>query len=336
MVSISIVVPTYNRRDRLQRVISALEVQTYPIQDYELIVVSDGSQDGTEQLLNDLETPLRLIPVCQGNQGAAVARNTGWQRAAGDIILFLDDDVVPAPDLLAEHARFHSKYESDIVVMGPMLTPPGFKMSPWVRWEQEMLEKQYADMTAGRWEPTARQFYTGNTSLSRKHLEATHGFDPSFRRAEDVELAFRLNARGVKFIFNPDAVGWHYAERSYEAWLQIPYAYGKNDVTFAAHKGQIWLPSAVFKEYLSRHTLIRSVTELCLDRPHLSRIVQSVSKWVMNFADTLEAKNVSRYACSVIFNLRYYQGFSDTWGGRKLFFDGVHQASLELIEESHA
>ena len=78
------------------------------------------------------------------------------------------------------------------VVMGPMLTPNDFAMPAWVAWEQAMLMKQYDDMNAGNWQPTARQFYTGNTSLARQHLIQTGGFDTSFRRGEDVELAYRL------------------------------------------------------------------------------------------------------------------------------------------------
>ena len=75
-----------------------------------------------------------------------------------------------------------------MVVIGPMLNPLNYKMSPWVRWEQDQLAKQYHAMNMGSWEPTARQFYTGNTSLERTWLIDSGGFDPSFRHAEDVEF----------------------------------------------------------------------------------------------------------------------------------------------------
>ena len=166
----SIVIPTYNRLGSLKRVLSGLEQQTrVNLSDLEVIVISDGSTDGTDAFLQTFVTPLRLIPVLQKNAGAAAARNAGIEVASGDLIMFLDDDVVPTPDLLAEHIKHHESTAA-VAVLGPMLTPADFDMAPWVQWEQAMLEKQYAAMSNGVWEPTARQFFTGNTSLLRQHL----------------------------------------------------------------------------------------------------------------------------------------------------------------------
>ena len=67
-----------------------------------------------------------------------------------------------------------------------------------------------------------------NTSLGSHHILG--GFDASFRRAEDVELAYRLAKQGLRFLFNPKAIGYHVAERSFNSWIAIPYAYGRNYV----------------------------------------------------------------------------------------------------------
>ena len=109
--------------------------------------------------------------------------------------------------MLEEHARSHHEAGRDVVVLGPLLTPEGFEMAPWVRWEQEMLMKQYSAMLRGDWPATARQFYTGNASLRRSHILAAGGFDEGFRRAEDVELAYRLANNGLEFVFNIQAAG---------------------------------------------------------------------------------------------------------------------------------
>ncbi|MCA9978845.1 MAG: glycosyltransferase family 2 protein, partial [Anaerolineales bacterium] len=77
MVELSVVVPTYNRLDRLKQVVEALEVQTYPHEHFEVIVVSDGSTDGTNEFLLNMETSLNLRPIIQENQGVAVVRNRG-------------------------------------------------------------------------------------------------------------------------------------------------------------------------------------------------------------------------------------------------------------------
>lgn len=332
MTRISVIVPTYSRLDRLKRVLDGFEKQTVSLTDFEVVVVSDGSSDGTDDYLRTLQTPLTLTAVFQPNQGVAVARNNGLERAQAPLILFVDDDVVPTPQLIEQHLHYHDTHgaKQDVIVMGPMMTPApqDFKMRSWVQWEQAMLMKQYEDMIAGRWEPTARQFYTGNTSLLRHHVVDAGGFDASFRRAEDVELAYRLADRGLRFLFNPDAVGHHYAERSFNSWIAIPYAYGRNDVIFTHDKGQSWLLPTVFYEFLhGRNPLIRFMTKICLDRKRLSSVAILGFKQAALIGESIGISKIPRMGYSAIFNLRHYQGISDELGGRQLFFEQVAQAT---------
>jgi GT2 family glycosyltransferase len=328
-ITVTVILPTYNRLERLRRVLAGLEQQYYPLNQFDVIVVSDGSTDGTNDYLTAVPTPLRLRPLLQSNQGVAAARNHGVAHAHSDLVLFIDDDVVPEPHLILEHVRTHEAKGSDVVVLGPMLTPRNFALSPWVLWEQEMLTKQYERMLAGQWQPTARQFYTGNTSLARHHLQAAGGFDPNFRRAEDVELAYRLADHGLCFLFNPAAVGYHYAERSFSAWLEIPYAYGRNDVIFTFQKGQSWLLPTIMREFHGRHSLVKLVTHLCLDRPALSRLTINGLSRLAQWGNQLKQPILSRYAYSGIFNLCHYQGIADQLGGRDIFFIGVRQAKSQ-------
>ena len=320
MPKISIITPTHNRLRQLKQMLSALENQDIPSDTFEVIVVSDGSTDGTDEYLYSWKAPFQLITISQANQGPAAARNCGLMHAKGEIILFIDDDVVPTGQLISEHLDYHEKYGHKIVVIGPMLNPPGYNMSPWVQWEQTMLVKQYKDMISGVWVPTARQFYTGNTSLARRHLVAAGGFNPSFRRAEDVELAYRLVALGLKFLFNPQAVGYHYAERSFNSWINIPYIYGVNDVIFSIHHGQEWLLPVIFQEFQCRNRFIKLLIEVCLGRQIFSRVVISGLKIAAQISNILNQDQPSILACSGIFNLRYFQGIADQLGGRNKFF----------------
>ncbi|MEJ2711181.1 MAG: glycosyltransferase, partial [Anaerolineales bacterium] len=173
----SIVLPTHNRLNTLKLVLTGIQKQDYLMDQFELVVVSDGSTDGTDEYLANLQTPFRLKTIFQHNQGVA-------------------------------------------------------SVAPWVSWEQTRLQEQYHDMAQGHWAPTPRQFFTANASIARRHLLSAGGFDAAFRRAEDVELAYRLDQHGLHFVFHPGAVVYHYAERSFEAWMAIPYAYGSNDVIF--------------------------------------------------------------------------------------------------------
>lgn len=320
---ISVVIPTYNRLDSLKRVLDALEGQVYPLEKFEVVVVSDGSGDGTHEYLQNAQTPYRLKPLVQTNQGPAAARNYGVAQATGDLILFIDDDVVPDPHLIREHARLHHQHAEDVVVIGPMLTPLDTKLAPWVQWSQDRLAEQYEAMVTGQWQPTARQFYTGNTSLPRQLIVESGGFDSNFLRAEDVELAYRLAERGTRFLFNPQAKGYHYEERTFASWLSIPYAYGRYDVIFAIQKGQTWILEQVLREYHHRHLLIRGITWLGLDRPRLSQAIIGLMKNLINAGDRLCLDALIRLACSSTFNLRLYQGMADELGGRQRFYKGV-------------
>jgi GT2 family glycosyltransferase len=325
---LSIIIPTYNRCKQLQRVLSGLELQTVPSDQFEVIVVSDGSTDATSDFLRTASTRLQLKPIFQANSGVAAARNSGVRQALGQIILFLDDDVVPDPHLVAEHLSIHSSQGNDIVVLGPMLTPSDFALAPWVRWEQAMLIKQYNAMLAKKFQPTARQFYTGNTSLAREHLLKAGGFDEHFRRAEDVELAYRLARSGLRFIFNSQAIGYHYAERSFGSWLNTPYVYGKNDVIFTRDKQQEWLLPKVYSEFHLRNPLIQWLVRICLDRRNLSACISACLKTTAVIGDYLRIERLVQVAYSGLFNLQYYQGITDELGGgRTAFLDQIAQAN---------
>jgi GT2 family glycosyltransferase len=312
---VSVVVPTYNRCASLRRMLESLALQSLPASSFEVIVVDDGSTDGTADVLAALELPFTVTPVRQANQGPAAARNRGVAQARAELIVFLDDDTVPQPDLLERHVQIHEA-QPDAVVIGPMVAPSGWPRPAWVRWEEEILDVQYQAMVAGEWECTPRQLYTANASLSRTRFLASGGFDTTFKRAEDVELAYRMRDRGAHFIFCPEAVVHHYAERSFEAWCRTPYQYGRYDVVMHREKGHEALPCAAH-EFHSRHVLTRALARACVGHPLLVGTSVRLLRLVASAADRLGASGVARLALSGIFNLLYWQGASDEFGGPK-------------------
>ncbi|MFZ5918257.1 MAG: glycosyltransferase family 2 protein [Chloroflexota bacterium] len=320
-LQVSVVLPTYNRRDRLERVLAALARQTVPVHRWEAIVVSDGSSDGTNEWLAAQQPPFAMRCLFQENLGVAVARNNGVAQARGQIVLFIDDDVIPAPAWMAEHLRYHERH-ARAVVLGPMLPPPDseFPRSAWVRWEEAMLDKQYQAMTSGEWQPGARQFYTGNTSLPRDEIVAAGGFDPSFRRAEDVELGYRLADRGLVFFFNPAAQGLHYAERSFESWCRTPYLYGRYDVIMTRNKGQDWLLPAVASEFHGRNGLVRALARLCVGHEGRKTLAVALLSRLARLGDGAGIRALPRYAYSGVFNLLHYQGVRDEMGSTAAFW----------------
>ena len=310
---LSVVVPTFNRRQSLLRLIESLSSQTCPADRFEVVVVDDGSTDGTAAAVRAAATPFSLRVVSQFNGGPAEARNRGVRLARGHVVVFLDDDVVPSPHLLATHAAAHQQRD-DTVVIGPMLRPDNWRPAPWIRWEEDLLRKQYAELIAGKYACTPRQFYTGNASVSRERFLATGGFDPQFRRAEDVELAYRLHARGARFAFNPGAHVLHYPSRSFASWSATPYQYGRYDVVMHREKGLDTLGCTAF-EFHNRHPLTRLLVRACLGRNRQTRSAIALLRMASTTAASIGAHGLSRIALSGIHNIRYWEGVADEMGG---------------------
>jgi glycosyltransferase involved in cell wall biosynthesis len=317
-LTVSIVIPTYNRLSRLERVLSAVADQTYPRSRYEVVVVSDGSTDGTDDYLRS-RAQRDLVVVAQANAGPAAARNRGVAAAGGELVIFIDDDVVAAPELVQEHVDSHRRGGDGLIVIGPMLTPPDVALSPWVRWEQTMLYRQYDAMLQGRYAPTPRQFFTGNASLARSAVLAAGGFDTRFRRAEDIELAYRLATTGMRFSFNPNAIGHHYADRSFGSWLRNAAEYGAADVILSRDHGHHEVGQIVREGFQCRPLPVRRMTMACLSHHGVEFAMRNVYRGVLQASRALHADRFTQLALSGLYNLAYYRGVADELGGPSEF-----------------
>lgn len=315
---LSVVVPTYERRDRLERVLRSLSEQVID-EPFEVIVVSDGSTDGTDEFLRGPDVPLPVVALTQSNQGPAAARNAGVERAHGELVVFVDDDVVAEPDLLSAHLRAHRELGPKVVVIGPMLDPDDHEMSPWIAWEQRMLAKQYDAMERGVYDATMRQFYTGNASLRREHILAVGGFDTALRRAEDVELAFRLDDHGLVFHFEPEAIGRHYAERPYESWRRTAYDYGRNDIVFARDHGREWIWEFIPDSFGRQHRAIRGLVRMTVASERARRVATRVLERIVSWGPVARRTRLVGYALSGVYAIEFHCGAAEELGSPAAF-----------------
>jgi glycosyltransferase involved in cell wall biosynthesis len=325
--SVSVVIPTFNRIDRLRRVLDALAVQTYPADRMQVVVVSDGSTDGTNDFLLSDDVPCRVLTLLQDNAGPAAARNAGLAAASGELVVFVDDDVLPEPNLVATHVDAHVD-GTDRVVIGPMLTPPDHVMSPWVAWEQTMLGKQYDALERGGLSATARQFYTGNASMPLRLVQQFDGFDERFRRAEDIELAYRLADHGVEFVYRSDAIGWHYAERSYGGWCDIAFQYGYNDIVISQSADRNLLEMSIIAKFRDSHPIVRAAGRLAVRSPGFRTIVSKAVGRVLRSRDRPGGRAVQRIL-SIVYAMNYYGGVAHAVGGDRQFRFFIHNWGLD-------
>lgn len=220
-MKVSVVIPTYNRKDTLRKAIQAYFRQAAPPGSFEILAVDDGSTDGTSQAVADLQgsSPVRVRYFQQQPRGPAAARNLGIREAAGEIILFSDDDIVPDRNLVAEHLAWHQNHAEDsVAVLGYVTWAPEVEATPFMKWCGERGPIFcYADF-AGQTQIDAQFFYSCNISLKTRFLRSSGRFDEEFKSAayEDVELGYRLARRGMRLLYNPAAVGYHYQRFSVE------------------------------------------------------------------------------------------------------------------------
>jgi glycosyltransferase involved in cell wall biosynthesis len=210
MPELTVVVPTHNRLEVLPEVLAALEAQA-GAPEYEVVVVDDGSTDGTGEWLDErrrrARVPLRVLH--QPNRGPAAARNLGVAVAAGRRVAFLGDDTVPSSGWLAAHREAHRRRGDppELAVIGYTGWHPRMRLDPFLRYVNEHgLQFGYA-MIENPDDVPFNFFYTSNLSLPRELLLA-EPFDVTFPYAawEDIEAGYRLARRhGLRIAYEPAA-----------------------------------------------------------------------------------------------------------------------------------
>jgi len=204
----SIIIPTYQRRELVKALVRSLAALHFEA-GFEVIVVVDGSKDGTADALRGLQTPFELTVIEQPNSGAATARNRGAELARGEILLFLDDDMEADTQLLAEHDRSHGQGAE--VVLGHLPLHPDSPSNVISEAVGSWAEERVRILSAPGARLTLHDLLTGQLSLSRQAFQACRGFDTNFTQGggfgnEDIDFGYRLQRLGYRIVFNPRAV----------------------------------------------------------------------------------------------------------------------------------
>lgn len=244
---VSIVVPTHNRKEKLLACLDALERQSVLPQEFEVLVVDDGSTDGTKEALASRESGFALRYFRQEQAGPGTARNLGIEQARGELVLFIGDDIIADERLLEEHLLAHATgAEPGLAVLGRIDWPESMPQNAVMQYVCGDAALQFA-YTLIPHLPVLdhRFFYTSNISLKRQFLldaaDAGVAFDPCFRRAafEDSEFAFRLIPRGLQIRYASDARATHDHRMDVESFARREFAAGEMAVVFyRKHPGQ--------------------------------------------------------------------------------------------------
>jgi GT2 family glycosyltransferase len=239
---LSVAIASYNRRDRLARTLEGLGRQTFPPERYEVLVVLDGSSDGSAEMVRSLDVPYSLRLLEQENRGLAASRNRGGREASAPVVVWLDDDIVPEPAFLAEHAAAHRVAADEHVALGSY--PPA-RQGPDTNLFSLANRQWWLDYFRRRADPdrpwTFVDFADGNVSFPRSLLLRSGGWDEDFQggRRQDWEFGVRLLDQGVRFAYYPEARGWHYYSLSFSWAMKTRRVEGRNDVVFASKHPEV-------------------------------------------------------------------------------------------------
>lgn len=229
MIDVSIVMPTFNRRDALEVVLPSLASQDFPSDRYEIILVDNGSSDGTDELVKKLGIP-NLRHIVQENTGRSGARNRGIKEAEGEMVMFTDADIIAQKDLISKHVGFHEAHRPCAVV--------GCEIQVNSLDEYESVKNGTAKRRTLHRDSRERLpwyfFLTGNAMAPRKTLLDVGMFDENFTGYghEDIELGYRIEKSGIPIFYNCEAVNYHWHFVEFEEQCKKMYLAGISTVRF--------------------------------------------------------------------------------------------------------
>jgi GT2 family glycosyltransferase len=313
---ISVIIPSHNRRILLQQVLGSLAEQTFPADQFEVIVVLDGCTDDSIDMLRKLSVPFCLHSIEQEPTGASAARNHGAKQAAGELLIFLDDDIVPAPNFIQAHVNAHQE-SNGLVVIG---------YSPAILGEHSFFSLELR----GWWEAMFRSMrqpghrflfsdmLSGNFSISRDVFHTSGGFDLNFPVHEDYEFGVRLIRAGIAFAFEQNAIGVHHEKTDIRRPLQRKYHEGIADVQLGR----------MYPELIP-HLLITRLVKHSLLPSRVLRFLQfkspKIAEWVAALA--FKALPIFEKASTLWMWRRTLHGLLGYW-----YWKGVNQELTTLKE----
>ena len=223
MIRATIQLCTYNRAALLARVLDACFDQAIEEDAYEIVLVDDGSTDTTRDVVDEARrrATCAFTVISQANAGLARARNAGIARASAQRIIFIDDDVLPLPNFVEEHLRGADRHRNAIVRGGAIEVNDLDELPPPI-WSIRNYSGNY--------------FWTTNVSVPLATIRAIGGFDESFSEYgwEDIDVGLRLRFAGVRAVFHPSALVYHFKPRPKAASLEKMVAQARAQARTAA------------------------------------------------------------------------------------------------------
>jgi len=247
----SVIIPTFNKKERLQIVLRSFNYQDTPKENFEVILVDDGSTEATQEVIDSTPMHYPFRHIYQKNRGRSAARNSGIALAEHPLLIFCDDDTIPSKSFIAAHIAAHHDKDHHVVhgmiynlpylkffkdpvkgvlyeqVKEPQTDPVFLKKMLLSQEQSELYKNIEAQRKLTQFEKNIKTIYEeniaelkflgftgGNVSVSRQSIKEAGLFDEDFGLvwgSEDLEMGYRLFLSGVSFRYNENACNYHMA-----------------------------------------------------------------------------------------------------------------------------
>lgn len=225
---ISVIIATFNRCDTLKVTLDKLAKQIICPEDFEVLVIDDGSSDSTQEMV---ESHIALLPYNlrffrHENRGPGYTQNRGIREAVSKLILLMADDVWTTPGMLQQHLKTHTEYpDENIAVLGKVIQSPELPSTVMHKYWDPF---RY-DILDGKRQLDAIHFLACNISVKKKFMIENGMYKERKGAAhEDIELGYRLGQRGMRILYNSDAVACHYHPETLSGACRRAYERGRN------------------------------------------------------------------------------------------------------------
>lgn len=227
----SIIIPTYNRPEQLAQCLEAIACLDYPKENFEVIVVDDGSKTSLKRAIEPSTQQINLTLIKQDNAGPATARNTGATQARGQYLAFTDDDCIPTPDWLSNLAAGFAT-APETMIGGRTINQ--LENNPYSTASQLLIDCLYSYHQSSPQRAKSNFFTANNLALPSQIFHSIGGFDTDFSQAagEDREFGDRWLHHGYEMIYAPEVIVYHAHHLTLPTFWRQHFNYGRGAFYF--------------------------------------------------------------------------------------------------------